>query len=53
MGTEESIIYAYDIATAASLIPAFANAKDVVVCDEVSSTPFREPQVYCKDERMT
>ena len=36
MGTEESIIYSYDLATIPSVIPAFANAKDVIVCDEVS-----------------
>lgn len=37
MGTEESIIYSYDLATIPSVIPAFANAKDVIVCDEVSA----------------
>ena len=36
MGTEESIIYSYDLATIPSVLPAFANAKDVIVCDEVS-----------------
>ena len=36
MGTEEAIIYSYDLATVPSVIPAFANAKDVLVCDEVS-----------------
>ena len=35
MGTEESIIYSYDLATIPSVLPAFANAKDVIVCDEV------------------
>lgn len=35
MGTEESIIYSYDLATVPSVLPAFANAKDVIVCDEV------------------
>ncbi len=34
MGTEESIIYAYDLATIPSVLPAFANAKDLIVCDE-------------------
>ena len=38
MGTEEAIIYSYDLATVPSVIPAFANAKDVLVCDEVSSS---------------
>ena len=37
MGTEESIIYSYDLATVPSVLPAFANAKDVIVCDEVRS----------------
>lgn len=35
MGTEEAIIYSYDLATVPSVIPAFANAKDVLICDEV------------------
>ena len=35
MLTEESIIYAYDLATIPSVLPAFANAKDLIVCDEV------------------
>ncbi len=34
-GTEGSIIYAYDVATTASVIPAFANRKDILVIDEV------------------
>eukprot|EP00884_Botryococcus_braunii_P003700 jgi/Botrbrau1/13330/Bobra.0334s0007.1 len=33
MGTEESIIYSYDLATVPSVLPAFANAKDLIVCD--------------------
>ena len=36
MGTEEAIIYSFDIATISSIIPAFANRKDVLVVDEVS-----------------
>ena len=43
MGTEESIIYSYDLATVPSVLPAFANAKDIIVCDEVtcrSGPPF-------------
>jgi serine palmitoyltransferase len=35
MGTDEAIIYSYDIATISSVIPAFANRKDVLVLDEV------------------
>lgn len=38
MGTEESIIYSYDLATIPSVLPAFANAKDLIVCDEVRAT---------------
>lgn len=34
MGCEEAIIYSYDIATVGSVIPAVANAKDVIVMDE-------------------
>ena len=35
MGTQESIIYAYDLATIPSVLPAFANSKDLLICDEV------------------
>jgi 7-keto-8-aminopelargonate synthetase-like enzyme len=35
MGTEEAIVYSYDIATISSIIPAFANRKDVLIIDEV------------------
>ena len=41
MGTEESIIYSYDLATIPSVLPAFANAKDLIVCDEVRGTERR------------
>ena len=37
MQTQETIIYAYDLATVPSILPAFANAKDIIICDEVSS----------------
>ena len=37
MGTEEAITYAYDLATVPSVLPAFANAKDLIICDEVRS----------------
>lgn len=37
MGTEECILYSYDLATVPSVIPAFANAKDIIVCDEVGA----------------
>ena len=36
MQTQETIIYAYDLATVPSILPAFANAKDIIICDEVS-----------------
>ena len=32
--TEEAILYSYDAATVPSIIPAFANAKDIVVIDD-------------------
>jgi serine palmitoyltransferase len=32
--TEEAILYSYDAATVPSVIPAFANAKDIVVIDD-------------------
>ena len=44
MGTEESIIYSYDLATIPSVLPAFANAKDLIVCDEVRGTERRGTQ---------
>lgn len=31
MGEEEAIIYSYDIATVASVIPAFASRADILV----------------------
>eukprot|EP01026_Neomeris_dumetosa_P046457 TRINITY_DN3955_c0_g1_i3.p1 TRINITY_DN3955_c0_g1~~TRINITY_DN3955_c0_g1_i3.p1 ORF type:complete len:428 (-),score=69.02 TRINITY_DN3955_c0_g1_i3:216-1499(-) len=34
MGTPETIIYSYDLATIPSVLPAFASKKDVMVCDE-------------------
>lgn len=37
MGTDEAIIYSYDIATVSSIIPAFANRKDVIIMDEVGA----------------
>lgn len=32
--TEETIMYSYDLATLPSIIPAFANKRDVIICDE-------------------
>jgi hypothetical protein len=48
MQTQETIIYAYDLATVPSILPAFANAKDIIICDEVSdcTTP-HEHQGAC------
>ncbi|EFJ44316.1 hypothetical protein VOLCADRAFT_82885 [Volvox carteri f. nagariensis] len=40
-GTEAAIIYSYDVATIASIIPAFANRKDIIVCDEYCSYPIQ------------
>lgn len=37
MGTEEAIVYSYDTATIASVIPAFASKKDTLVVDEFCS----------------
>lgn len=37
MGTAEAIIYAYDLSTVPSVVPAFANARDLIVVDEVRS----------------
>lgn len=35
MGTPAAIIYSFDLATVASIIPAFANRLDILVVDEV------------------
>ena len=35
MGRQEGIIYSYDLSTIPSVLPAFANAKDLIVVDEV------------------
>lgn len=34
MGTQEAILYSYDLATLPSILPAFANKRDLLVCDE-------------------
>lgn len=34
MGTEEAILYSYDLATLPSILPAFASKKDLILCDE-------------------
>jgi serine palmitoyltransferase len=34
MGVEEAILYSYDLATLPSIIPAFANKKDLIVVDD-------------------
>ena len=33
MGSDEAILYSYDLATMPSVLPAFANAKDIIVLD--------------------
>ena len=35
-GTDEAILYSYDLATAPSVLPAFASARDVVVLDDAA-----------------
>ena len=40
MGTAECIIYAYDLSTVPSVLPAFANARDLIIVDEVNRTHF-------------
>eukprot|EP00775_Hariotina_reticulata_P007301 gene7301-7514_t len=42
MGQEEAIIYSYDISTIASVIPAFASRKDMLVLDEAVSYPIQQ-----------
>ena len=39
-------MYSYDMATINSVLPAFANAKDVIICDEVAS-PWSLDAVQC------
>ncbi len=39
--TEEAILYSYDAATVPSIIPAFANAKDIVVIDDACANAVR------------
>ncbi|KAK9807535.1 hypothetical protein WJX72_001902 [[Myrmecia] bisecta] len=41
MGTEETILYSYDLATVPSILPAFANAKDLIICDAGVSYPIQ------------
>lgn len=42
-GTEAAIIYSYDVATISSIIPAFANRKDILIIDEVSGQSTEKP----------
>ena len=44
MGTDECILYSYDMATLPSVIPAFANAKDIILADEVGHVQCRHCQ---------
>jgi hypothetical protein len=39
MGTEEAILYSYDVATLPSVLPAFASRKDIIVIDELCPWP--------------
>lgn len=49
MGTAECIIYAYDLSTVPSVLPAFANAKDLIVIDEASYFATNQlPSLYCE-----
>ncbi len=43
LGTEESILYSYDISTPASAIPAFCKTGDLVVCDSGCSYAIQTP----------
>ena len=39
VGTEEAILYSYDVATPSSIVPAFAKRGDIVICDEAVCYP--------------
>lgn len=39
MGTEEAILYSYDLSTVPSILPAFANKRDLIICDEACTFP--------------
>ena len=45
MGTQEAIIYAYDLTTVPSILPAFANAKDLIVVDEAGLSSSTSPHL--------
>ena len=34
MGCQEAILYSYDLATMPSVLPAFANKRDLIIADE-------------------
>ena len=51
MGTEEAILYSYDLATLPSILPAFANKKDLILCDEVGSSRARKRPQKRGEER--
>lgn len=48
MGSEEAILYSYDLATLPSIIPAFASKKDLILCDEVRCGWERSPAVWLR-----
>ena len=51
---QESIIYSYDLATVPSILPAFANSRDHIICDEVCFISSDHTcDLYCKNIKDT
>lgn len=53
MGSQEAILYSYDLATLPSIIPAFADRKDVVVLDEACSFAVRNGAALSRARVLT
>jgi len=53
IGTEDAILYSYDVATPSSVVPAFAKRGDIVVCDEAVSYPLMNGIVLSRSTMHT
>jgi len=44
--TQEAILYSFDLSTVPSILPAFANKRDLIICDEVGGAALRFLPVF-------
>mmetsp|Transcript_15665 Transcript_15665/g.47228 ORF Transcript_15665/g.47228 Transcript_15665/m.47228 type:complete len:672 (-) Transcript_15665:679-2694(-) len=50
MRTEEAILYSYDMATVPSILPAFANKRDLIICDEAVNFPIQNGAILSRSK---